>query len=219
MPSVKDATMPVADTMEAGVVINGTHSVAFEVDTAACQNIMSSDIFDNIVSKSVVNQPTLSKGNIVMRLADGTPSPHLRGCTYMTIARADIPDIVHTVPFFIIKGPHCLLGRPTLKKLWPDQYSKLYEVARRSMEAISGSAVVSDEHASVPLMYDASQLVKTYTYEDLNLDIYKMNQLPDPNATAVPVCKVVGSTPRPYRSSTQKSTDLAPLKLIKKVPD
>ena len=122
----------------------------------------------------------------------------------MTIARADMPDIVHTVPFFIIKGPHCLLGRPTLKKLWPDQYSKLYEVARRSMEAISGSAVVSDEHASVPLMHDAPVCFA---------------QLPDPSATAVPVCKVVGSAPRLYRSSTQKSTDLAPLKLIKKVPD
>ena len=99
------------------MVINGTHSVGFEIDTAACQNIMSSDIFDDIVSQLVVNQPTLSKGHIVMRLADGTPSPHLRGCIYMTIARADRPDIIHTFPIFIVKGPHCLLGRPTLKKL------------------------------------------------------------------------------------------------------
>ena len=64
----------------------------------------------------------------------------------MTIARADTPDVVHTVPILIVKGPHCLLGRPTLKKLWPDQYNKLSEIAHKSMEAISDSAAVGEEN-------------------------------------------------------------------------
>ena len=72
-----------------------------------------------------------------MRLADGSPSDNVIGCTEMNIARADMPNRVARLPVFVVNGPHCLLGRPTLQQLWQEQYNDLSDVARQSLNAVN----------------------------------------------------------------------------------
>ena len=57
-----------------------------KLDTAACQNVISAELFDKIISQSGGNPPTLSKGQIVMRLSDGSQCDNVIGFTEMSIA-------------------------------------------------------------------------------------------------------------------------------------
>ena len=117
-------------------MLNGTTSAVLEVDTAACHCIISKKLFEDIVSYSNTNPPILKPGNVTMKLADGTPSNNVLGCAEMSITRPDRPDRTGIFPIFVVDGPHCLLGRPALQVLYPEQYNSLSNIAKKGMDAL-----------------------------------------------------------------------------------
>ena len=48
-----------------------------------------------------------------------------------------MPTMVGKVPIFVVNGPHCLLGSPTLQKLWPQEYNGLSDIAKQSLNAVN----------------------------------------------------------------------------------
>ena len=91
--------------------------------------------------QSGANAPVLCQDKIAMRLADGTASHSVRGKAYMSIARVDMPLRCVYHPVFVVDGPHCLLGRPTLEALWPEVFHDLYNVTKVSADALNISTV------------------------------------------------------------------------------
>ena len=67
--------------------------------------------------KEGVSPPILEKNTVVMRQADGTVSKNVKGCTYLSIQRADRPERVDTFKVIVVKGPNNLLGRTVLQSL------------------------------------------------------------------------------------------------------
>ena len=47
-----------------------------------------------------------------------------------------------TVAIIVVDGPHTLLGRPALNKLWPDLYNKWTTAARHSISALQNLPTV-----------------------------------------------------------------------------
>ena len=119
-----------------GVILNGNVKWKMELDTAACHSIMSYDLFKDIVSKSGDKPPLLKQCHVVMKMADGTLSMAVKGRTYISIARADMPEKTGIFEIIIVDGPHALLGRPTLQALWPEQYNDLAFIAKKSVDAL-----------------------------------------------------------------------------------
>ena len=77
-----------------------------------------------------------------MKLADGSPSYAVKGQTQLTIARADMPHMTGVIDIIVVDGPHTLLGRPALNKLWPDLYIKWTSAARHSISALQNFPTV-----------------------------------------------------------------------------
>ena len=107
-----------------------------EIDTAACNCILSYDLFKEIVKKSADNPPILEAGSVIMKMADGTPSTAVKGSAKINIARADLPERSAIFKVIIVDGPHKLLGRPALKTLWNEQYTSFAESAKQSLAAL-----------------------------------------------------------------------------------
>ena len=128
--------LPTAKTINTGVLLNGTTAAVLEIDTAACHCIISKKLFEEIVSQSDANPPILKAGNITMNLADGTPSNNVLGCAEISKTRPDKPDRTGIFPIFVVDGPHCLIGRPALQVLYPEQYNSLSKIAKKGMEAL-----------------------------------------------------------------------------------
>ena len=120
----------------AGVILNGNISCKIELDTAACEPIITYDCYKEIVSKSNGKAPKLQKGTVKMKMADGTQSTAVKGCINLHIARADMKDRACTTRVVVVDGPHALLGRPVLKALWPEEYAHLTNIAKDSLEAL-----------------------------------------------------------------------------------
>ena len=119
----------------AGVVFNDVAPALLEVDTAACHNIISVQLFQDIC-ELLDTKPVLEKCEVIMRLADGTPSDNVKGCVNLSIKLADAPNRTATLPVFVVEGPNCLLGRPALEKLFPEFYSSLMSITQRSVDAL-----------------------------------------------------------------------------------
>ena len=124
----------------AGVILNGNISCRIELDTAACEPIITYDCYKEIVSKSNGKAPKLQKGTVKMKMVDGTQSTAVKGCINLHIARADMTNRACTTRVVVVDGPHALLGRPVLKALWPEEYAHLTNIAKDSLEALCTNA-------------------------------------------------------------------------------
>ena len=138
---------PGTATIIAGVILNDFYSAELEVDSAASHNVISTDMYMDIVKKSGNSPPVLKKSGAILRLADGTPSDKLRGCTYLNVRIASNDTtksaLSANVPVFVVDGPNCLLGRPAMKQIMPELYQNLTEIARKSREALHDAPIVS----------------------------------------------------------------------------
>ena len=138
---------PGTATIIAGVLLNDFYSAELEVDSAASHNVISTDMYMDIVKKSGKSPPVLKKSCAILRLTDGTLSDKLRGCTNLKVRIASNdttkPALSASVPVFVVDGPNCLLGRPAMKQIMPELYQNLTEIARKSREALHEATVVS----------------------------------------------------------------------------
>ena len=112
-----------------------------EIDMAAGHCMILPATFDKVVSQSC-DPPVLDSGQITMHLADGTSSNAVVGCTRITIARADKPDIAEEFPVIVCQGPHALLGRPALQALWPEYYDSWSTSAKTSINSMHSSTAL-----------------------------------------------------------------------------
>ena len=114
------------------VLLNGIMKVQMEVDTAAAHCVISYDMYKKIAAKS--DEPlVLEQGSVVMRMADGTPSKSVKGMTSLRITRIEEPNKTGIFPVIVVDGPHALLGRPALSRLWPDLFSNWVKSAKQSL--------------------------------------------------------------------------------------
>ena len=114
------------------VILNGNFRCQMEIDTAAAHCVISYDMYKNITAKSV-KPLILDQGTVTMRMADGTPSNAVIGMTRLCITRVEEPSKSGIFPVIVVKGPHALIGRPALSKLWPDLYKRWVVTAQRSL--------------------------------------------------------------------------------------
>ena len=147
---VANANVTRVQNIMGGVILNGNVRCEMELDTAACNSIMSYDHFKEIVSKSGDKPPLLERGAVIMKMADGTLSNSVKGRTCLSIARADMPNRTGVFEVIIVDGPHALLGRPTLQALWPEQYNNFASIAKKSVDALCSSNACS---ACINLVY------------------------------------------------------------------
>ena len=145
---------PRTATIIAGVVLNDFYNAELEVDSAASHNVISTDMYMDIVKKAGNNPPVLNKSGAILRLADGTPSDKLRGCTNLNVrfATKDKTKLALSanVPVFVVDGPNCLLGRPAMKQIMPELYQNLTDMARKSREALHDAPVIGRVALSSP---------------------------------------------------------------------
>ena len=95
---------PVTKNIMAGVLLNYNKPAILEVDTAACHNVISYSLYQDIVALSNGKPPVLEKCNVIMKLADGTPSDNVKGCVQLSISLADIPNRSAVLPVFVVEG-------------------------------------------------------------------------------------------------------------------
>ena len=149
--SVKAITTDKANkNIMAGVILNDNIKCELEIDTGACNSIMSYDLYKEIINKSSDHYPELEVGKVIMKMADGSYSMAVKGLSQMKIARADLPDKVGVFKVIVVQGPHNLLGRSALKELWPEQYNSFVDGAKKSLDALCISNVCSLCTTNVP---------------------------------------------------------------------
>ena len=140
--SLSDSYKKVTKNIIGGVILNGIMNTSMELDTGACETMMTYDNFQKL-SKLSVNPPVL-QDDAVVRMADGTSSKCTKGTTLLQIQRADRPEMSGIFKVIVTEGPNDLLGRPVLEALWPDEYQSFVNSAKESIDAIC--SVVSCEH-------------------------------------------------------------------------
>ena len=159
--SMTRASLPIVKNLVAGVLLNGIVKCEMEIDTAACHCVLSYEVFQELVKKSGNNPPKLDAGQFIMKMADGTPSKAVKGCAYLSIARADNPSQFGTFPVMIVDGPNILLGRPALQTLWPLQYGQWSKVAEESKDALCSSCAAVRCETSCTASANAPPCVST----------------------------------------------------------
>ena len=140
--TLSDSYKKVTENIIGGVILNGIMNTSMELDTGACESMMTYDNFQKLSKLSV--KPPVLQDDAVVRMADGTSSKCTKGTTLLQIQRADRPEKSGTFKVIVTEGPNDLLGRPVLKELWPDEYQSFVNSAKESIDAIC--SVVSCEH-------------------------------------------------------------------------
>ena len=140
--SLSDSEKKVTENIRGGVILNGIMNTVMELDTGACESMMTYDNFQKL-SKLSVNPPVL-QDDAVVKMADGTHSKRTKGTTLLQIQRTDKPEKSGTFKIIVTEGPNDLLGRPMLEAIWPDEYQSFANSAKESRDAIC--SIVSCEH-------------------------------------------------------------------------
>ena len=140
--SLSDSDKKVTENIIGGVILNGVMNTSMELDTGACESMLTYDNFQKL-SKLSINPPVLQH-DAVVKMADGTPSKRTKGTTILQIQRADKPERSGMFKIIVNEGPNDLLGRPVLDALWPDEYQSFANSAKESRDAIC--SVISCEH-------------------------------------------------------------------------
>ena len=122
--------------MLAGVILNGNVKCTMEIDSGACEPVITYDCYKDIVSHAIGQPPILHTNKVKMSMADGTPSSAVKGCINLQITRADKLDRSCFTRVLVVDGPHALLGRSVIKSLWPEEYAHLENIAKESLDAI-----------------------------------------------------------------------------------
>ena len=104
--SVKNVTTKDNRNIVAGIIINDSIKSQMEIDTGASNNIMSYDLFKELVTKLSDKAPKLEAETVIMKMADGTSSMAIKGSSQMKIARADLPSKTTVLKFIKVNGPH-----------------------------------------------------------------------------------------------------------------
>ena len=190
--------LPQANIINAGVILNGIKPVIMELDTAASQNVMSQKLYDEVSAIKGLKPLKLSKSQVTMNLADGTPSNGVLGSTNMIIARADDPEKADEFPVFVVNGPHCLIGRPTLQRLWPDQYKGLSDIAAQSLKVVNGynTSTVPDAFAA---MENVTKVAKHDAVPDASVKMENVTKVTEHDAipdTSVPERRKIPAPPK-----------------------
>ena len=103
---------------------NGNKKVRMECDTAASHNMLSLKTYKKIWP---YKGPRLVKKDVTVLMADGTKSAlPISSMKCMVTASNNKSVLLH---FYVLDGPHNLLGRFGLKTIWPKEYHALQKVA------------------------------------------------------------------------------------------
>ena len=141
------ARFPRTKNFMAAFCLNDFYDVKLEVDMAASHNVLSANMFEDLVKKSDVNPPVLVNSGSILKLADGTPSDKLKGVGYLSVKLIHSDSVVFArsayVPVFVVDGPNCLLGRPAMQILMPEVYSILTDLVDASLETTRGRNLVN----------------------------------------------------------------------------
>ena len=136
--------LPQVPSIMSAVILNGNVRYEMEIDTAAALCVISYNLFKEIVAKS--EEPlSLETGSVTMRMADGTSSKSVKGMTYMRITRVEDTNKTGIFPVIVVEGPHALLGRPALLKLWPEYFRNWANTAKRSLAMDSFSVCQNND--------------------------------------------------------------------------
>ena len=142
---------PTCQTMMTTLRFRGNKDIAFDCDTGSSHNVMSIQSFKEIWP-DVREGPKLfpKQGNIT--LADGSTSKAPMGSMRCVFVAPNGQRFKQH--FYVIKGPHNLLGRYGMKCIWPKEYGAMAAAAeapfiRKPTEFQLRSAQSADSAATV----------------------------------------------------------------------
>merc|ERR1711891_102692 len=137
--------------METTLRFRGHKDIVFDCDTGSSHNVMSVRAF-RAIWPDVSKGPKLFPKTSNITLADGSTSKAPMGSMECAFVAPNGQRFKQH--FYVVKGPHNLLGRFGMKCIWPREYSALAAVAEaphiekpdnlqlRSAESAVGSVAV-----------------------------------------------------------------------------
>ena len=114
------------DHIEMSVILNGDLPVLMEFDTGAGACVLPQSYIDAFTPGK---RPTVQQCNVKLDLANGQTATVV-GLVHIDVVTSVCPKMkpVRTL-FYIVDGPHALMGRPLIKGLFPELYSCMTRLA------------------------------------------------------------------------------------------